>query len=195
MNRDRSFHTVILGLFGAALGGCGIEPGGNATEAEAVASVAQAPDGSSASASRLDDDHCAWTQWGQSAAHDGQACVRGQAPTNVLHHVVYDPFEFQEMSETFGDLFIHYQVPLNDDDNNFYMMQKGGTYTSCDPPGSGTPAPCGIDPANIVKQTWSENKYHRRANGARCGRCSRRSITRSRSSASTRFPPSIPTPT
>jgi hypothetical protein len=70
------------------------------------------------------------------------------------------------MAEGFGDLFIHYQAPLNDDNGNFYMMQKGGTYTSCDPPGSGTPAPCGIDQANIVNEIWSEKKYHRTHNGS-----------------------------
>jgi hypothetical protein len=137
----------------------------NASEAEGTVSAAEDPEDLNASALRL-DDRCSWTQWGQSAAHDGQSCVRGQKPTKILDHIVYDPFEFQEMAEGGGDLFIHYQVPLNDDDGNFYMMQKGGTYTSCDPPGSGTPAPCGIDQANIVKEIWSEKKYHRTRNGS-----------------------------
>jgi hypothetical protein len=109
---------------------------------------------------------CTWSQWGGSATHDGQTCARGQAPSNVLHHIEYDPFQFQEIAEGEGLLFVHYQVPLNDNQGNFYMMQKGGTYTSCDPPASGTPFPCGFDRENIVKQTWSENKYRRKANGS-----------------------------
>lgn len=109
---------------------------------------------------------CPWSQWGQSAAHDGQSCIVGQAPTHVLDHIVYDPFEFQEMSETSGDLFIHYQVPLNDGAGNFYMMHKGGTFTPCDPPGSGHPDGCGIDPRNIASEVWSEKRYQRRHDGS-----------------------------
>src|SRR5678815_855409 len=96
----------------AAASGCGelgVAETGAPGEAEAAAEVREGPG-------------CTWSQWGQSAAHDGQACGRGQAPTNVLDHIVYDPFEFQEMSETGGVLFIHYQVPLNDGLGNFFMM-------------------------------------------------------------------------
>lgn len=132
--------------------GCA-ELGTDASETETTAAVGQAPG-------------CSWTQWGQSAAHDGQTCVGGQQPTTVLEHIIYDPFEFQELTETFGDLFIHYQVPLNDDDGNFYMMHKGGTYTSCDPPGSGSPFPCGIDPGNIAKEIWAETRYQRQRDGS-----------------------------
>ena len=109
---------------------------------------------------------CTWTQWGQSADHHGRSCAVGQSPTKILDHIVYDPFEFQEITEGFGDLFIHYQVPLTDAAGNFYMLQKAGTYTSCDTPNSGTPSPCGLDPGNIAQETWSETKYHRRLDGS-----------------------------
>jgi hypothetical protein len=122
--------------------------------------------GSVASELGLEDRTCAWTQWGQNAAHVGQACVRGQQPTRILDHLVYDPFEFQEMSQTFGALLVHYQVPLNDGNGNFYMLQKGGTYTPCDPPDSDTPAPCGLDPENIAQEIWAEKKYHRTPGGS-----------------------------
>jgi len=114
----------------------------------------------------LADPSCTWSQWGQSATHNGQTCARGQEPKKIVDHLVYDPFEFQEMTEGGGALFVHYQAALTDSENNYYMLQKGGTYTSCDSPGSGTPAPCGFDHANIIQQTWSENKYHRKPDGS-----------------------------
>jgi hypothetical protein len=114
----------------------------------------------------IDDLACTWSQWGQNASHQGQSCARGQDPNRILDHIVYDPFEFKELSEDFGLLFIHYQAPLNDSAGNYYMMQKGGTYTTCDPPSSGTPAPCGFDPANVAQETWSENKYRRKLDGS-----------------------------
>jgi hypothetical protein len=141
--------------------GCAEVPGANPAEADAEAQT------EAQTAAAIDrGPACAWTQWGRSADHEGQACVRGQAPESELGHIVYDPFEFQEMAEGGGDLFIHYQVPLNDADGNFYMMQKSGTYTSCDPPGSGQPAPCGIDQRNIVQEIWSEKRYHRGHDGS-----------------------------
>jgi hypothetical protein len=160
MNCKHSLFTVrslgsSLLVAAAALSGCALpEP---ETSAE-TASTAQAIDTVS---SQSRDGGCTWSQWGRSAGHDGQSCARGQEPSNILHHLVYDPFEFQEMAEGGGDLFIHYQAPLNDDDGNFYMLQKGGTYTPCDPPGSGTPDGCGIDPRNLANEIWSENKYRR----------------------------------
>jgi hypothetical protein len=152
----KSGTMVILGILGAS-SGCTAELPGDLDGASTTAE----------DAAELGATSCAWTQWGQSAAHDGQSCVRGQAPIDELHHIVYDPFEFQEISDSFGDLFIHYQVPLNDDDGNYYMMQKGGTYLACDPPGSGIPEGCGSrDPRNRLTQTWSENRYQRRHDGA-----------------------------
>ena len=140
-----------------------------ATSETAEATPGATPDAAHDTLGRIVDllnDGCGWTQWGQSAAHDGGSCARGQEPRTVLDHIVYDPFQVQEIREGGGDLFVHYQVPLNDDDGNFYMMQKSGAYTSCDPAGSGQPAPCGIDPANIAKEIWSEKRYQRGRDGA-----------------------------
>jgi hypothetical protein len=111
---------------------------------------------------RIDFRHqvCTWEQWGQSAGHDGDTCVAAQTPLRELDHVVFDPFQFQEIAEGGGDLFVHYQAPLSDGENNFFMMHKAGTFLSCDPPGSGTPAGCGFDPANLLTQVWTEKGYH-----------------------------------
>src|SRR5678816_1519247 len=98
MNCKQSPFTVwslgsSLLVAAAALSGCALpEP---ETSAE-TASTAQAIDTVS---SQSRDGRCTWSQWGQSASHDGQSCARGQQPTNILHHLVYDPFEFQEMAE------------------------------------------------------------------------------------------------
>ncbi|HEX7836582.1 MAG TPA: hypothetical protein VF469_03915 [Kofleriaceae bacterium] len=143
--------AVLWGL--GAASGCAEDPGAEPPEAETAAAIDRGP-------------ACSWSQWGQSASHDGQSCVRGQEPTRVLEHIVYDPFEFQEMAEGGGDLFVHYQVPLNDGAGSFYMMQKSGTYTSCDPVGSGRPFPCGLNPANVRNEIWSEKRYQRQPDGS-----------------------------
>ena len=98
---------------------------------------------------------CDWTQWGQSSAHDGQVCVRGQRDLRLLQRIVVDPFAEQEEAENFGSLPIHYSVPLVDDDENVFLLKKGGSFVACDPPGSGEPAPCGFDPGNLSRMTWS----------------------------------------
>jgi len=113
-----------------------------------------------------DREACSWDQWGQSAAHDGQTCVRAQKPTRELAHIVYDPFQTLEIADGGGDLFVHYQAPLTDDEGNFFMMTKTGTYTPCDPPGSGQPAPCGLDPANVAQEIWTEKRFHFGKGGA-----------------------------
>jgi hypothetical protein len=141
----------MLIVLGAALNGCASVPETEAPQTESTSTALQIPG-------------CSWTQWGQSADHQGQACVRGQAPETVFGHIVYDPFQAQEIAEG-GALFVHYQVPLTDPLGNYYMMQKGGTYTSCDPPGSGEPFPCGLDPLNIAQETWSEKRYQRQHDG------------------------------
>jgi len=116
----------------------------------------------------LDRDHgiCTWDQWGGGADHEGDTCVAAQDPLRELAHIVYDPFEFQEIAELDGGLGVHYQAPLSDAEGNFFMMHKAGTYVSCDPPGSGEPAPCGIDPANVRNEVWEEKGYHFRADGS-----------------------------
>jgi hypothetical protein len=146
----------ILGMVAAA-SGCAGEP-----ESLARGDVAEIGTADAA----LEGPSCTWSQWGQSAAHDGETCASGQSPTHVLEHIVYDPFEFQEMSETGGDLFIHYQVPLNDGAGNFFMMHKAGTFTPCDPPGSGQPEGCGNDPRNVRNEIWQEKRYQRRQDGS-----------------------------
>jgi len=97
---------------------------------------------------------CDWTQWGQNAAHTGQTCARGQRDLRLLARFVVDPFAEQEDAENFG-LPVHFPAPLVDGDGNVFVLRKGGSYVSCDPPGSGQPAPCGLDPENITRQTWS----------------------------------------
>jgi outer membrane protein assembly factor BamB len=106
-----------------------------------------------------DNDHddrrgnsCEWTQWGQSASHDGAVCVAAQRGLRMLARLTIDPFVEQETAEAFS-LLVHYPAPLLDDDGNVFILQKGGTFVSCEPPGSGRPFPCG--PAAANQQTWS----------------------------------------
>src|SRR5262249_44402508 len=82
------------------------------------------------------------------------SCARGQRDLRLLSRLVVDPFAEQENAEA-GGIPVHYPVPLVDSDGNVFILHKGGTYVSCDPPGSGQPAPCGRDPRNIAGQTWS----------------------------------------
>jgi len=102
-----------------------------------------------------DNRQCAWDQWGQSAAHDGEICTVAQPANRELAHLTFDPFVEPEMAESFG-LSAHYQVPLADEEDNVFMMAKIGSYDSCDPPGSGEPFPCGPD--NLATQIWTEKR-------------------------------------
>jgi hypothetical protein len=103
---------------------------------------------------------CGWTQWGHDASHDGAGCAAGQTLAAQRARVVLDPFVDQAVAEFgFGDdgpLLTHFQVPLIDGDDVF-VMRKAGTYPSCDPPGSGTPFPCGPDA--IDRLVWTERAY------------------------------------
>jgi hypothetical protein len=164
---DRPGHRPAAVLFssglllGSLLIGCAGMPGEPADDAANAPTVETA----AATSEIAQPLPCTWSQWGRDATHGGQSCARGQAPTNILDHTVYDPFEFQEIADSFGDLFVHYQVPLDDGLGNYFMMQKGGTYTSCDPPGSFKPFPCGPVPQNMAQQTWSEKRFQRRHGG------------------------------
>jgi outer membrane protein assembly factor BamB len=155
---------IILGMLAGA--GCG------APSEEPIASLGDLPDPGDDVASQIgvDEDRrdaaCSWTQWGGSAAHGGRACVEGQAPSAVVDHVVYDPFENLELAEHFGVLIVHYQTPLIDENGDYYMLHKGGTYTPCDEPRSGVPFPCGEQRENIVKTIWSESKHRRKRDGS-----------------------------
>lgn len=110
------------------------------------------------------DDHgdpggtCEWTQWGQSAAHDGEVCAEGDSDLRLLARLVVDPFTDQEIAESGrGSLLVHYPAPLIDDDGNVFVLEKGGEYVPCDPPGSGEPFPCGMA-ANFL-QIWNVRAY------------------------------------
>jgi outer membrane protein assembly factor BamB len=106
---------------------------------------------------RADDGQpapCDWTQWAQGAAHTGLSCFAGQRGLRILDQFTVDPFAEQEAAENFGALAVNYPAPLLDGDGNVFMLQKGGTYVSCDPPGSGEPAPCGFD--SIDQQVWTQ---------------------------------------
>jgi len=95
----------------------------------------------------------AWPQWGQNPQHTGYLTVAGQALQGKLSDQIFDPFTSQEMAESRGSLLMHYQVPLVNGPTVF-MEFKTGTYVSCNPPGSGQPAPCG--PNAWSTEIWSE---------------------------------------
>jgi outer membrane protein assembly factor BamB len=112
------------------------------------AAVALADDGQS--------PECTWTQWGGGPAHDGRSCVAGQRGLHIVAQLTVDPFAAQEVAENFGALAVNYPAPLLDEDGNVFVLQKAGTYVSCNPPGSGQPAPCGFATANIQQQVWTQ---------------------------------------
>src|SRR5262245_24530383 len=82
------------------------------------------------------------------------SCVAGQRGLRLLEQFTVDPFAAQEAAENFGALAVSYPAPLLDEDSNVFMLQKAGTYVSCDPPGSGLPAGCGF--GSINQQVWTE---------------------------------------
>jgi hypothetical protein len=97
-----------------------------------------------------------YPQWGSTPQHSGTISIAAQALNNKLADIVYDPFVAAEQNESNGELLAHYQATLTDG-NDFYMESKSGTYPSCNPPGSGTPAPCGPNAWN--KLTWNVTRY------------------------------------
>ncbi len=98
-----------------------------------------------------------WPQWGQNPQHSGSVSVPGQFPNHILANIVYDPFVAAEQADSGGDLLAHYQAPLVDVDDVF-MLMKTGSWVPCNPPGSGTPAPCGAQSWNT--QIWNEARFH-----------------------------------
>src|SRR5262245_28590274 len=126
-SRTRWLSNSVVGL--AAMSGCAEAPAADAPKAmnDAMNDAASETTASTEADLALS---CSWTQWGQGPDHQGQSCIRGQEPNTVLGHIVYDPFQFQEIAENFGNLLVHYQVPLTDSFGGFYMMRKGGTYVS-----------------------------------------------------------------
>jgi hypothetical protein len=84
-------------------------------------------------------DHAFWSQWGRNAQHAGHVDVSGQPLDAKLANIIYDPFVDQEKAENVPIdgapvLTAHYMSTLIDRDS-FYMIQKTGTYTSCNPVG------------------------------------------------------------
>ncbi|HSS77702.1 MAG TPA: hypothetical protein VLV54_13275 [Thermoanaerobaculia bacterium] len=67
-----------------------------------------------------------WAQWGRNAQHTSTTNAVGQRAVRLLADVVYDPFVNAEKS--FGDLLVHYQVPLLDG-NSVFMEFKSGAFT------------------------------------------------------------------
>ena len=96
-----------------------------------------------------------WTQWGGNPQHTGAVTVAGQPLAGIISDIVYDPFVDAEKAENDGELFVHYAVPLLDS-TGVYLSFKSGTYLSCNPPGSGSPFPCGPDAWGL--QLWGVRK-------------------------------------
>src|SRR5262245_6073292 len=104
-----------------------------------------------------------WPQWGRDPQHQGFTPVTGQSPSHVLADIVYDPFSAQEQAESGGNLLAHFQAPLVDR-NDVFMMFKTGRYVSCNPVGSGSPAPCGSaawdqQVWNVKRLQWIRNRF------------------------------------
>src|SRR5437868_11929067 len=74
-----------------------------------------------------------WTQWGANPQHSGAVAVAGQGAVHQLADIVYDRFVPAEQLESGGDLLAHYQSPILDG-NDVYFMVKSGTYTACSSP-------------------------------------------------------------
>jgi hypothetical protein len=68
---------------------------------------------------------CEWSQWGQSSAHDSQACSRGQEPEQILAQLTVDPFVDDDGDPLLGPTD-HLQVPLSDEEGNVFVMSKTG---------------------------------------------------------------------
>jgi hypothetical protein len=87
-----------------------------------------------------------WGQWGRNAQHTSATSAIGQPARNILEDIVYDPFVEAEKADPdyFGDLAVHYQVPILDGDDVF-MEFKTGTFT-------------GAESWNT--QIWNEKRLH-----------------------------------
>lgn len=99
-----------------------------------------------------------WSQWGQTAQHQGNAATAGQSLGHILGSSVYDPLAPLEKEDGGGDILLHYQTPLLDGDDVF-MEHKSGGFVACvnipeDPPQTG---PCGA--ATWDRETWGEKRF------------------------------------
>jgi hypothetical protein len=98
-----------------------------------------------------------WPQWGSNPQHTGMVSVAGQHLTNKLVDITYDPFIDQEKAEFGGELVVHEQSPIVDG-NDVYMVQKSGTYNSCNPAGDWqNGAACGPNTWNTM--IWNERRF------------------------------------
>ncbi|WP_394835728.1 hypothetical protein LVJ94_02215 [Pendulispora rubella] len=95
--------------------------------------------------------HCSdRTQFGGDATHQNRTCVVGQDLKKTISSAVYDPFVAQEVAEQpNGGLLVHYPMPLTRR-NQLFMSRKSGRFVPCDPPGSGQPAPCGLQNTEFI---------------------------------------------
>jgi outer membrane protein assembly factor BamB len=84
-----------------------------------------------------------WAQWGQNAQHHGFVDTIGQAMNGSLAEVVYDPFVPEEQAANDGELLVHYQAPVIEQDNVF-MEFETGTY----------------NPTDSTTRTWHEKRLH-----------------------------------
>ncbi len=69
-----------------------------------------------------------WLQFGQNPQHSGNPSIIAQPPLHILADVNYDSLVDQELSDSGGELFLHYQAALVDG-NDVFMEFKSGSYT------------------------------------------------------------------
>ena len=117
----------------------GISARGRTNSAPAAAPVQNSPANQS------------WPQWSQDSQHRGEIRVNAQRLDAQLADIIYDPFVAQEVADPIngGNLHVHYQVPLVDDDDVF-MEFKTGRFTNT---------------IHWEKQTWNEKRLRWNANG------------------------------
>jgi hypothetical protein len=103
-----------------------------------------------------------WPQWGKDPQHTGASPTPAQPLAAILADEAYDPFADAEKAEANGNLIVHYAAPLVDGDD-VYVEFKSGEFIPCSPPGSGEPAPCGLD--RLDTQIWGVRKLTWRSGG------------------------------
>ena len=64
-----------------------------------------------------------WSQFAGNPRHTGDSAILAQPLRSVLADVVYDPFVPSELESNFGELLIHYAVPLLDGDDVFMAFK------------------------------------------------------------------------
>jgi hypothetical protein len=95
-----------------------------------------------------------WSQWGQTALHQGSSATPGQSLHRTLASAVYDPLAPLEKSDGGGDILLHYQTPLLDGDDIFMEHKSGGFVPCLHAKGEG---PCGS--ATWDKESWGETRF------------------------------------